>query len=70
MIRFTTKNSKYEVTVQKNQFHVKKFEAINPESTALVVGQTTVSDYLELSIGRGAQFGGKITSAVVAIEDL
>ena len=70
MIRFTTRNSKYEVTVQKNRFHVKKFEEINPASRRIAVGQTTISEYLALSVGIGAGFGGLRTSAVMTIEDV
>ena len=70
MIRFTTKNSKYEVTVQHNTFHVKKFEESNPESMYIAVGQTTVSDYLDLQVGRYAAFGGVKTSTVISIEDV
>lgn len=70
MIRFRTKNSWYEVTVQKSQFHIKKFEAINQSSMRIAVGQTVVSDYLTLEKGASAHFGGVITSPVEQIEDL
>jgi hypothetical protein len=70
MIRFTTKNSKYEVTIRDNHFHIKKYEATNPKSTYNAVGQTRISAQLHLEVGYPASFEGWSTSEVLNIEDV
>jgi hypothetical protein len=70
MIRFTTKNSKYEVTIQDNRFHIKKYEATNPDSTYNAVGQTRVSTEMYLEVGQPASFDMWSTSKVLKIEDV
>jgi hypothetical protein len=70
MIRFTTLNSKYEVTVQDSKFHVKKFESLNDKSNFNAVGQTRVSDTMFLEKGLVADFGSWHTSKVVSIEEV
>jgi hypothetical protein len=70
MIRFTTLNSKYEVTVQDSKFHVKKFESLNEKSTCNAVGQTRVCGSLFLEKGLVAEFGSWHTSIVTAIEEV
>jgi hypothetical protein len=70
MIRFTTQDSKYEVTVQKNQFHVKKFESTNQEPSGVMVGQTIVSTFIYLLVGDFARFGYITTTEVISIEDV
>lgn len=69
MIRFTTRNSKYEVTVRDSRFHIKKFEAINP-SDYNAVGQTRVSDRMFLVLGGQAVFDEWHTNVVTHIEDV
>lgn len=69
MLLVKTKNSAYRVTAHGDKFLVEKVSAENPTSTHLDVGESRVSAYVDMQIGRGMRFSDVHTSAIIGVTE-